>query len=576
MKQSTNKLNQAIERLTTGFKINHAKDNAANYNIATNITTKLGALQVAEDNCAMGLDMLATANGTLDQIHDKLQRLRDLAVQSSNGTYSSQSKLAINAEANALVDEIERLYSTAEYNGIKLFDGSTDTVSNTTLMQTYSLIRTTSVSNGFIKQIIQRDTALMTTFASVDENVDLVDGTYSISTSEELVKLEDMVYNGLISEGDEFVLANDIDMASISNFWGIGGVLGTGASLDQYFRGVFDGNGFKITNLEMLSSRGGLFGFVSGSIKNVEIRDVYLNGGAEQAGLVAVLDGGSVTNCAANNVYVQLGGSYVGGLVGSIRSGSLSYSYATNLSVNMNDDEVGGLVGYNAGTISNCFSSGSLDGVWGLGALVGKNEGDVCNSYSEVVITGTLSPTAVTNSDDWDGTTFSLYQPSSDAQNSNPDSDIDGDSIGGGGATENKPPFLPPSYAPDKILLQIGDISNWASQVGVNTKFSLLRIDDLRMIGLDLTTDYLTQIDDTLAIVGEKQTHFGTVQNRLTSVLDEISTQYENLLSSRSTLQDADIAEVSSEYIRQQILQQASATLLSTANQSPSIALQLI
>ena len=104
MKESTNKLDQSIERMTTGAKINHAKDNAANYSIATNMTTKLGALQVAEDNCAMGLDMLATANGTLDQIYDKLQRLRDLAVQASNGTYGSQSKQAINAEANALVD----------------------------------------------------------------------------------------------------------------------------------------------------------------------------------------------------------------------------------------------------------------------------------------------------------------------------------------------------------------------------------------------------------------------------------------------------------------------------------------
>ena len=53
MKQSTNSLNQAIERMTTGFKINHAKDNAANYSISTNLTTKIGSYNVAEDNCAM-------------------------------------------------------------------------------------------------------------------------------------------------------------------------------------------------------------------------------------------------------------------------------------------------------------------------------------------------------------------------------------------------------------------------------------------------------------------------------------------------------------------------------------------
>ena len=77
-------------------------------------------------------------------------------------------------------------------------------------------------------------------------------------------------------------------------------------------------------------------------------------------------------------------------------------------------------------------------------------------------------------------------------------------------------------------------------------------------------------------MLSEKQTMLGAVQNRLDSALESITVNIENLTSSRSTIRDADIAEVSSEYIRQQILQQASATLLATANQSPAIALQLI
>ncbi|MBR2386611.1 flagellin FliC, partial [bacterium] len=75
MTSATNKLNQAIERMTTGYKINGAKDNAANYSISTNMTTKINSYMVAEDNVAMGLDMLSTANGSLDQISDKLTRL---------------------------------------------------------------------------------------------------------------------------------------------------------------------------------------------------------------------------------------------------------------------------------------------------------------------------------------------------------------------------------------------------------------------------------------------------------------------------------------------------------------------
>ena len=88
--------------------------------------------------------------------------------------------------------------------------------------------------------------------------------------------------------------------------------------------------------------------------------------------------------------------------------------------------------------------------------------------------------------------------------------------------------------------------------------------------------DYLGHIDKLTNAISAKQTEFGAAENRLESALEEISTQYENLTSSRSTLRDADISEVSSDYIRQQILQQASATLMATANQSPALALQLI
>ena len=83
-------------------------------------------------------------------------------------------------------------------------------------------------------------------------------------------------------------------------------------------------------------------------------------------------------------------------------------------------------------------------------------------------------------------------------------------------------------------------------------------------------------MDGVLEIVSGKQTEYGASYNRLESALETIAVSIDNLTSSQSTIRDADIAEVSSEYIRNQILQQASATLLATANQSPSVALQLI
>ena len=131
-------------------------------------------------------------------------------------------------------------------------------------------------------------------------------------------------------------------------------------------------------------------------------------------------------------------------------------------------------------------------------------------------------------------------------------------------------------YAPGKVNLQIGLNADSNSQIEVDVSLKLGAVNGLRNIGLDTSTDYLTQIDAVLADIREKQVHLGAASNRLESALDEISIQYENLVSSRSTIRDADIADESSNYIQAQILQQAASTLMATANQSPSIALQLI
>ena len=121
LENSTNILNKAIERMSTGLKINGAKDNAANYAITEQMTTQISSLDVAEDNAASGLDLVTTANEQLDIINNRFTRLRDLAIQAENKTYGEESLKAINAECNALVDEIKRIYKNAEYNGIKIY-----------------------------------------------------------------------------------------------------------------------------------------------------------------------------------------------------------------------------------------------------------------------------------------------------------------------------------------------------------------------------------------------------------------------------------------------------------------------
>ncbi len=120
LNSATNNLNQSIERMSTGYKINHAKDNAAGYSISNRWETQLGSLDVASDNAATGSDMLTSAEQSYGLLSDHLQRIRDLTEQAANGTYASASLQAIQSEIEARLDEITRVASNAEFNGIKL------------------------------------------------------------------------------------------------------------------------------------------------------------------------------------------------------------------------------------------------------------------------------------------------------------------------------------------------------------------------------------------------------------------------------------------------------------------------
>lgn len=126
LNNATNSLNQSIERMSTGYKINHAKDNAAGYSISNMWNTQLGSLDVAADNAATGSDLLTTAEQTYGLLTEHLQRIRDLTEQAANGTYGSSSLKAIQSEVVARLQEISRIAANSEFNGIKLMSYTKD------------------------------------------------------------------------------------------------------------------------------------------------------------------------------------------------------------------------------------------------------------------------------------------------------------------------------------------------------------------------------------------------------------------------------------------------------------------
>lgn len=121
---ATNALNTSLERMSTGYRINSAGDDAAGYSISTSWVTKLGSLDIVAENASMGNDLLDTAEQNYSLLTTHLQRIRDLTEQAANGTYGSTSLKAMQSEIKSRLEEISRIAANAEYNGIKLMTDS--------------------------------------------------------------------------------------------------------------------------------------------------------------------------------------------------------------------------------------------------------------------------------------------------------------------------------------------------------------------------------------------------------------------------------------------------------------------
>jgi len=124
LNSATNNMNTAMQRLSTGLKINSSKDDAAGSAVTTRLEYKISSLAVAEDNAQMGASLLETAEGTLDVVQSNLERIRDLTEQAANGTYGSDAMTAIKAEISGRLDEITRIAETTDFNGKNLLNGS--------------------------------------------------------------------------------------------------------------------------------------------------------------------------------------------------------------------------------------------------------------------------------------------------------------------------------------------------------------------------------------------------------------------------------------------------------------------
>jgi flagellin len=125
-------MGKSLEKLSSGFRINRAADDAAGLVNSESLRSQIGGLKVASRNAQDGISVAQTAEGALNEVHSILQRMRDLAVQKANaGGNSATASTAIDAEYSALASEVGRIGTSTEFNGIKLLDGTYDSSKGT-------------------------------------------------------------------------------------------------------------------------------------------------------------------------------------------------------------------------------------------------------------------------------------------------------------------------------------------------------------------------------------------------------------------------------------------------------------
>ena len=202
--------NDAMTRLSSGLRINSAKDDAAGLAISTRFESQIGGLNVATRNAGDGVSLAQTAEGSLQSMSDSLSRLRELAVQSANATNSDVDREALNAEAQQIIDEVDQLSQQANFNGVKLLDGSFQDQQFQTGANVGETINV-SIAEASINTLGAADTA------GISSNIDKTGvGADDAANSSALVA-GDLVINGIAvgaSSGTDDTASTDLQAAS--------------------------------------------------------------------------------------------------------------------------------------------------------------------------------------------------------------------------------------------------------------------------------------------------------------------------------------------------------------------------
>lgn len=579
--KSGNDMAEAMERLSSGRRINTAADDAAGLAIANRQTSQIRGLDQAIRNANDGVSLIQTAEGALDETTNILQRMRELAIQSANGIYSDADRSTLDAEVQQLKAELDRISETTSFNGQKVLDGTLGDVELQIGSEAYETV-SFSVQASDIESLGGASSA------------DVVGATVTNG----LTVLADIT--GVASTGTNSLIINDVNVGSLTS--------ATLTDLNDYI-------GAMNSSLEV--GRAGVEVSASVELNGSSVGAGELSDAAGTFITIALVDGDGLTSTynisdtanleeladkidsvSGGNVKASIGDD---GRLSLLSEGatSITVTDATgasglkttveNFRLNLTDtnsedgnDEVS--IQFGTGSLATIVTSDSMASELGLDARAKSDitsgvvtgtaavlEGDLVVNGVEI---GSITPTAASAA----ALTSAIVAAVNDvsAETGVVASVINSDGTVGAAVTSYTLNTLDGS----EISIDFAGTTATALLLGIQeTNVSSATGDSVA--GIDISTadgaqDSIGVIDVALEQINASRSELGAVTNRLEFTMSNLMNVSENTSAARSRIVDADFAAETANLSRAQVLQQASQAMLAQANAQPQQVLQLL
>ena len=571
MRRADRGMQAAMRRLSSGFRINSAREDAAGLSIANKLTYQVGGLNRASENATHGMSLIQTAEGAMHEIHNMLQRMRELAVQAAHGTYSNSNKATIQLEIDQLIEEIHGISRRTEFNRMRVLNGEADRI-----------IENRCVTTGLLNTGVIGLTRSVVTPTYVSSNVVPGRIEYDILKVGRHAIMPLAPRNGT-GPLPGIISVNGISMNVRTNMtWG---------EFDVEFSRILEYAG-----IERLPSNTTLQRFYLVSVIAGSDQHITLDGTATL--LNQLIGAGNPRSDRGSDAVIELTAMY------DINNNPIQGLDAWSMSARGNQVTIRGNMGEEIRkNIQVQFSATSpTNHVFGdfhnaptdrsflvLGATefepsVPAGSGNF--NIEPVLIPNTGTHTRVVGSPD-PGT----FEPAEPANSG----DYNIVEVAAGTGTHS---FVNPVFEPDPrqirmdvrnfgpLMLQIGPGHNMAMSVQIprinaETLGLVEFVSGHRRIlvnyrNMEGASSAINTADMAIQHVSSVRSRLGAFQNRLESTVRNLDTTAENTEISRSRIQDTDIARESTRFATYNVMMQAAQAILAQANQRPQMLVSLL